>query len=77
MLEKIRNFDMFGSELPKFNINGKAKVTTLTGAFGSIVILAMTLMFALLKLEHMINRKNPLISRNIESLDGEEIYDTG
>ena len=71
MLEKVRNFDMFGSELPKFNINGKKKVTTLTGAFVSIVILAMTLMFSLLKLEHMINRKNPLISRNIESLDGE------
>ena len=59
MIGKIKEIDFFGAPAPSFNIGGKAVVQTWAGSICSILILGMTFMFALLKLEHLAIRKNP------------------
>ena len=77
MLKKIKNIDFFGAPVPTFNIGGKTNVPTWLGSIISILILGMTFMFGLIKIEHMAIRKNPEIIKNIEIVDIEETYDTG
>ena len=72
----LKNVDMFGAPVPNFNMRGRADVKTSCGACISIVILTLTLMFGILKLEHLAQRKNPSITTNIMPLEGGERYDT-
>ena len=42
-----------------------------------MLIIALTFTFAILKLEHMAQRKNPQISTNLEAVDYATTYDLG
>ena len=53
---------MFGSQVPKINVRGQTKIKTSTGACLSIIIGTLTISFGLVKLEHLVTRKNPLIN---------------
>ena len=68
--------DIFGASVPTFNIAGQNKVKTMVGSCGSIMIFALTLLFGLLKLQHLFMRKNPLISQNTTPLRILTTYDT-
>ena len=46
----VKNLDMFGAQVPTFNIRGKDVVKTSAGACASIIISVLTLIYALLKL---------------------------
>ena len=61
ILKLIKSFDLFGEQVPGFNLNGKTKIQTFGGAMISMIIFALTLTFSLLKFEQLINRKNPSI----------------
>ena len=52
-LEVFKSFDMFGASMPSFHLQGKSNLKTNIGATSSIFILLITLMFALIKFEHL------------------------
>ena len=55
--------------MPQFNINGKTEIPTLVGAITSIIIIILTLLFGMIKLEHLVQRKNPTINIHSEVLE--------
>ena len=67
---------MFGTEVPTFNMQGRAKVTTLCGACVTILILILTLAFALVKVEHLALRKNPSLTTNSSPLEASTTFYT-
>ena len=75
----LKKFDLFAAPLPGFNIAGETTVKSNTGGFVSISILSVTLLFALLKLEDLLTKHNPLISTFVEkdAYDPSDKFDTG
>ena len=73
----LKNADMFGAPIPNFNLRGRAEVKTSCGACISIVIFMLTFLFGVLKLQHLLTRKNPLITQNTIPLEAGERFDTG
>ena len=73
----IKNLDMFGAPLPNFNSQGRATVKTSCGTCVSLLILTVTFMFAILKLEHLVEKKNPSITTNSTPLAAGERFNTG
>lgn len=75
----IKKFDLFAATLPGFNIGGKTTVQSNTGGLVSISILSVTLLFALLKLEDLLTKHNPLVSTFVEkdAYDPSNKFDTG
>ena len=49
---------------------------TKLGASISILIGVLTAVFALIKLEHLLNRKNPSLTSYSEAIGADEFYDT-
>ena len=72
----IKELDTFGNSTPSFNIGGQTVVKTLTGAFVTLTMYSLMLAFTSLKLEHLIIRKNPVISTNMVPLELGSKYDT-
>ena len=64
----LYKFDMFAAPAPSFNIRGKTQVTTLVGSFISLAVMTLTMLFAFLKLQFMLLRKNP----NVMMFEDEE-----
>ena len=76
-MNRLLDLDKFAAALPSFTFAGRTNVPTLTGALMSIIVLMLTFGFFLVKLQFMLIRKNPFISTNKETIDFDEIYDTG
>ena len=58
---------MFGANLPTLNIRGELSIKTYTGGLASMVIMVITLFFAILKLQHLLmKKKNPTISKYVQ-----------
>ena len=70
----IKNLDMFGYRVPEINVRGQTKVKTSMGACVSITIAALTIAFGLVKLDHLVQFKNPVINILSEPLPEGEIY---
>ena len=77
MPEFIKNLDMFGAPVPTFNTGGKKTVNTSCGAIVSLLITVLSLLYAGLKLGHLAERKNPLITTNVTPLEAGERFNTG
>ena len=58
----IKNIDGFGQEIPSFNMKGETRVNTLYGGVIIVVILSLTLAYAILKGIHLLHRTNPTIN---------------
>ena len=65
----VKQFDFLGVETPQINIDGETKVRTHIGSLISVIIGVLTCVFALIKLEHLANRKNPSLTSNHEAND--------
>ena len=73
----VKDLDMFGAPVPNlFNMGGHKKVKTWLGALISIMIVSLIVAFSLIKIERLVQRKNPEISTNTEVLDFTEKFDT-
>ena len=72
--EFIKNLDIFGAPIPAFNLRGRDKVKTSCGAIISIIIMTITGLFAILKFEHMLIKKNPNITSNTGPIDKTERF---
>ena len=60
--EVFKTIDVFGESLPTFILKGRDKVQTRTGGVATIVITIIALMYAALKLSHLIDKHNPMMS---------------
>ena len=49
---------------------------TSLGAISTILIMTVSLMFGLVKLEHLILKRNPDLTTNTEGLEDGEVYDS-
>mmetsp|Transcript_35495 Transcript_35495/g.43460 ORF Transcript_35495/g.43460 Transcript_35495/m.43460 type:complete len:199 (-) Transcript_35495:1675-2271(-) len=75
----LKKFDLFGVPLPAFNVEGETRVTTYAGCFASLLVLALTLLFAMLKLRQLVSRQNPFVNTfvKVDAYGDEEIFATG
>ena len=74
MVGFVKNLDVFSNSLPSFNIDGKTKVNTWMGAVCSIIIFILTSAFGLLKLQHLVTRRNPAMSEATEQVDADATF---
>ena len=56
MLSRVKKIDIFGAQVPAFNVAGRSIIRTWVGALISLVIFFMTFVFGLLKFEVMVTR---------------------
>ena len=54
--------DMFSEPLPTFNIKGQSDVRTHCGGCLSMLIIITAITFALVKLEHLLEKHNPTVN---------------
>lgn len=58
----LKEVDAFSKEVPAFNIRGDSAVNTMIGGTCSILVFAITIMYACLKTIHLVYKANPLIN---------------
>lgn len=63
MSRVLERFDIFGEPLPSFNIKGKQQIQTRIGGVCTVLILATTLLFSVVKFIHLWTRNNPNLSQ--------------
>ena len=61
MPKMLKKVDMFGAEIPEFNIRGDRSVKTNIGGCCSIIIICVSLLYAAHKFNHVITRHNPQV----------------
>ena len=54
--------DIFGVDLPTFNIKGESKIMTFTGGLLSFFVGIVFFIYGSLKLSHLLDKYNPSIS---------------
>ena len=59
MKDIFKSFDMFGAPMPSLHIRGEPVVKTSAGACISIIVIGLTSLFALIKLQFMLTRSSP------------------
>ena len=62
VFELSKSFDIFGTSIPSFTVAGSDEVRTKTGAILSMGMISITLIFAFMKLQHMLTRNQPNIN---------------
>mmetsp|Transcript_27802 Transcript_27802/g.34542 ORF Transcript_27802/g.34542 Transcript_27802/m.34542 type:complete len:192 (-) Transcript_27802:347-922(-) len=62
----LHKVDIFGASVPSFNIRGKDTIKTYLGGFLSLTILYIIFIFAVMKFQHLMIRKNPLITEFVD-----------
>ena len=61
----LREFDIFGRPVQSFNLGGRQVLKTWMGSIASAIIFSVVLLYSLLKLQYLMERKNPLITTNV------------
>ena len=70
----LKRFDLFGAQLPSFNVKGKTEVQTLPGSICSLFIIGIVIAYSILKFENMLNKKNPLLNTRNSPVDSDTRY---
>ena len=58
----FRSIDMFGQQVPSFNLKGQGFVNTVLGGVCTGVIILIVMLFATFKIRMLINKENPVMS---------------
>ena len=58
----LLTMDMFGEPLPTFNIKGQSDVRTHCGGCLSILVILTAIAFAIVKLQHLLEKHNPTVN---------------
>ena len=59
----IARLDLFGAPAaPRFNVQGKENVNTCVGGVLSFMLLTITILFGTVKLDELLEKRNPTIS---------------
>ena len=70
----LKNIDSFSEAVPTFNIDGHTEIKTFPGALITLTISLLTFIFGVMKIQHLLERKNPTINTNDEPLDEGTTY---
>ena len=62
----LKTLDLFGAQVPAFNVRGRNTVSTHCGGCMSLAIMYITFVFATLKLQHLISHHNPSVNDYVE-----------
>lgn len=62
----IDKIDFFSKPIPTFNMRGKKKIPSLAGGFLSISVVMVVLLYATVKLSHLLTRHNPQITQYLD-----------
>ena len=62
----LKHFDIFGAQIPGFNLKGETQVLTKTGGCLSVLLILIWSTYAMLKFNQMMGRQNPFISETNE-----------
>ena len=54
--------DVYGKEVPSFNIKGMHHLGTVAGGMMTAIILTLSLLYAVIKTLHLVNAANPVMS---------------
>jgi hypothetical protein len=58
----LSNYDLFATKMPGFTIKGIEKVGTWVGFISTIVLVMIMTIYALIKMDVVINRKSPSLN---------------
>ena len=72
----LLSVDIFGAPIPTFNLKGEQHVRTYCGSCVSLMIIYVTFLFAILKLQHLFSMHNPTVNTYVEreALDENEFW---
>ena len=59
----VEKLDIFPASIPSFNVQGKSNVQTSFGACITLLVVSLTVLYALLKMQHLQQKKNPSVSK--------------
>ena len=62
MPKMLLTLDMFRQPLPAFNIEGEGHIRTYCGGCVSLIIIYVLVLFAVLKLQHLLSKHNPQVN---------------
>ena len=62
----LKRVDLFGAQIPGFNLKGETQVLTKTGGCLSVLLILIWGTYALLKFNEMVSKQNPFISETNE-----------
>ena len=63
----VRNLDIFGKDVPAFNINGEAEVKTLLGGILTCIVFVLTFSYATSTMIDLTMKKDVVITQSVES----------
>ena len=63
--------------MPSFNVKGEVAVRTVVSSLCSLIIYSLTFAFGLVKLQHLVEHKNPFLTANLVDLEAGWELDTG
>ena len=58
----VEKLDIFPASMPSFNVHGKSNVQTFLGACITFMIVSLVIIYAILKLQHLQQKKNPSVT---------------
>lgn len=75
--KKCFTLDMFSEQLPQFNLRGEQTKASWCGTLSSLILLTLMISYGSLKLETLLQRKNPTISfsEKISAFDESTVLD--
>ena len=56
---KLPQIDMYAAPVPRFNIEGRESIMTCTGTVLTIGVILLTLVFAIVKFQQLMNERSP------------------
>ena len=62
----VESFDIFPQDVPAFNIRGRTKVPSFTGAIFSFIIFNILLLYGAIKMTQLAARSNPNIASFVQ-----------
>ena len=73
----LTNLDFYGKDVPAFNIKGQNRVNTIFGGIMTSMVLLLTLVYTVIKLDELYSRQNPIISEWIihDNIDPADVID--
>ena len=72
----LKTLDIFGKPVPQFGFKGEKTVRTKAGGCLSFIVITITFLFAVLKLQHMLLKRNPTVTQLTETGGtNDEIFD--
>ena len=60
--EAFKKIDIFGSQLPSFNLKGNERVNSIVGGFFTLMLILIISTYATIKFSNLITKPGPIIN---------------